>query len=253
MAERLQTEDFDYQGMVILGASGNIGTRLIERVTESDYPEGEHINNPDLANGKNPINHQHPTKIIAIADSTHYYVALEGISAEVLRASENTRVNVKNLLAEKGTPHNGDLTAISKEITFKINATNEWGGGVPIKEAHVGYVDLTDSRETRILYNEVVNNTKSAVVAVSKKVLGYATKAEFDAYQQSGRVELLPTVGAGMDAIAHLASYPESRESLLQVDAMVSGTNLAICKGLESEAYQKGQVDYRLSEKKITC
>jgi len=244
-------KDFDYQGMVILGASGNIGTRLIERVTESDYPAGEQHENAELADDKNPINHQHPTKIIAIADSTRFYVDLNGIPAELLRTSEDTKTNVKNVLADLGVDHYGDLSLIPKTIRMRIDqALNPIDIDLeteitppPVQEEHIGYVDLTDSIKTKPVYDFVTQHSQSAVVAVSKKVLGYADKAQFDAYKNSGRVELLPTVGAGMDAIAHLANYPESRESLIQVDAMVSGTNLAICKGLESEAYKRGEIE----------
>ncbi len=260
MAENMENRDFDYQGMVILGASGNIGTRLVERVTESDYPQGEHHPNPDLLENKNPIPHKHPTKIIAISDSTKYFVNINGIAADELRnkdlvsdkiksreeyeneaeyQSTITKANVKRILAEKGTAHGGNLTAIPSEVKKQIlEATPP-----PIEEANIGYVDLTDSQNTRELYDHVINDTQSAVVAVSKKVLGYASKENFDRYKNTGRIEYLPTVGAGSDAIAHLANYPESRERLKRVEAMVSGTNLSICKGLESEEYQRGEIE----------
>lgn len=239
MEDAKLNEDFNYQGMVILGASGNIGTRLIERVTECDYPDGEHHENSDLSDEKNPINHQHPTKIIAISDSTHAYVDVNGIPASLLRVTGDTRANVKSLLKERGKLHHGHLEMIAAEIKNQTeNVPNS-----PVREKDIGYVDLTDSRETKALYDAVISQTSSAVVAVSKKVLGYATKAQFDHYTVGGRTEILPTVGAGSDAIAHLANYPESRESLIQVDAMVSGTNLSICKGFESEAYQNGEIE----------
>lgn len=230
MPETLGNADFDSQSMVILGASGNVGTRLIERVTESDYPQGEAYHNPELPSEKNPINHQHPTKIIAISDSKRFYVNLNGIPAELLRTTEDTRANVKAILEEHGQEHGGNLESIQEEISCQIG---EQEGDKKVDEAHVGYVDLTDSRETEVLYSSIIECTRSSIVAVSKKVFGYATKEEFDAYLASGRVEYLPTVGAGMDAVLHLSEYPESREQLEEVAAMVSGTNLGICKGFE--------------------
>ena len=37
--------DFGYQGLVLFGAPGNVGTRTIEKITEEDYPVGEHFLN----------------------------------------------------------------------------------------------------------------------------------------------------------------------------------------------------------------
>jgi homoserine dehydrogenase len=211
-----------HQGLVILGASGNIGTRLIERMTDRDSLETE------------------PQKIVAIADSTHFYVNLQGLAAADLRANPDTKANVKKILAQYGEPHGGDVTLIAKEIKRLISDSKDT---CTISEASLVYIDLTDSKSTKPLYEAVLNHSQSALVAVSKKVLGYANQAQFSAYIKTRRLEILPTVGAGMDALNHLLDYNTSCENLIEVSAMVSGTTLSICQGFESEAYQAGHLE----------
>ena len=235
----MSIEESSYQGMVILGASGNVGTRLVERTTEGDYPQGRAHSNPELLH--NPFPHQHPTLIIGVADSQRYYVDINGIEASMLRATEDTKANIKGVLNDLGEAHNGDLTLIVEAVQRQIVAPEN---AVGLSGEYVGYVDLTDSVEAKAVYEQVLGETESGLVAVSKEVLGHLDRDYLWEMYETGRLQFKPTVGAGMDSVQNCLDSADGPYPITSIEAMISGTCLGLCKGLESEAYQNGKIEF---------
>jgi FlaA1/EpsC-like NDP-sugar epimerase len=74
------------QEIIIIGATGKVGTELIKQITEKD--------------GKKPA-HLHPTKISMVANSG-YFKILKDENAGQLRAEK-----MREFLEREGTPYDG--------------------------------------------------------------------------------------------------------------------------------------------------
>lgn len=261
MAEILQTDDW-YQGVNLLGATGNVGSQYIVQATEGDYPIEEHWDNPEL--DINPFPHQHPTKITAIASSTKYYVDLAGISAQEFRNEDSVRTvvqalvengeikteadkqraivqaNVKRILDEQGSPYQ-DSAEIVKAVEMAKTEAKMNDQAHPESEQMI-YVDAAVGN-FKPLYERAIK-MGSGVVAANKDTIAYLTQEEFRAFTDKGLLEFKTTVGAGANAVDFCQRAAETSFPVLEIAATLSGTCGKLSLALSSEEYLNGDKEF---------
>ena len=98
MAETQPNQEW-YQGVNLIGATGDVASEYIRRATEEDYPKGEHWPNPELKPEHNPINHPHPPSSLKIynhnvfADFQPNFV----LAMLIQNMTEKTKIRANNL------------------------------------------------------------------------------------------------------------------------------------------------------------
>ena len=199
------------QNVVIVGATGNVGSELVRQIIQYD---GKHEG------------HAHPTNIIGLVSSEYIIEVTEDDLPGLHQNTGNIaamRHYLRTLLQENGTLYDGNLQTVSGFIDDSS----------PLKAPVV--IDVTALKGRRVIdfHKEVLKDGRMLVTA-NKNPLSLGTYETFrNLTNDRRRYAYGPTVMAGGEAIRWLQQMVDLRETPEVIRGCFSGTLGYIASELE--------------------
>ncbi len=180
----------NFQDVFIIGATGNVGRKLVEQI----------VQNGDTSQER----HVHPTRIIGLASSTHYLFDSEGLSRGKSLA-----------FADKKGP-----TSKYDSLDKLIELSNGRRGSDPLV-----FVDVTDAKDIANFHLKIIEQTPHAVVTANKNPLTLSDYGTFKSLtRQPFRYDYRCSVMAGAEAIVALRDLRDVGDPPLILEGCFSGT-----------------------------
>ncbi|MEK7545237.1 MAG: hypothetical protein AAB551_03855 [Patescibacteria group bacterium] len=187
------------QNIAIIGATGNVGRKLIAQVARDDVPElGIHRN---------------PTVVVALADSKHLAINPGGFPREFLERFSQTRLEVGTLGAAIAHGEEG--------VQSLLGRMGSLGFGKDLI-----YVDTTAATDVATqLHVKIIEETQSGIVTANKNPVA---RSSYDEYRRltndQRRYRYSATAMAGLGAVPWLAERHIIQDKIDEMNASLSGT-----------------------------
>lgn len=188
------------QKVFIIGATGEVGTRLVEQI----YYSGD----------QDPEEHENPTRVVGLASSKKFIFRERGVSVKEGEGFVK-RQNGENYQSLD------DLVKISEEAGFGESLV---------------FVDVTNSgKEMYYFHRKIMNETEYKIVTANKKPLVMASTEEFQKLTKDvGRYGYRCSVMAGADVVTKLRDLRDLRDGVVTIEGCLSGTLGFVCGEIES-------------------
>lgn len=213
------------QDLFIIGATGKVGTALVNQIIEKG----------DI----NPKLHVNPTRIVGLASSTRTIYSPEGLTEKQAYEFTGKRYDgameyakVGELLGIANHGHNEHNRNQSELVFVDVTAVNE-----PMTKFHL----------------EIIRNSPHSIVTANKNPVALSGYADFQLLTRDAkRYGYRCSVMAGADAVPFLRDLRDLNDNLHSVQGCLSGTLSYIASELEKgrkfseilkEAFDKGYTE----------
>lgn len=195
------------QRLFVVGATGNVGRELIKKVIT--YDNAEH--------------HKNPSKIVGIANSTHYEFRPEGVSIEDLKKISLSQERAKEVLEQK-IPY--------KELGMLLDQVLSAG-----MDGEIIFVDVTAGREELLKFHKkVITQSNNSLVTANKNPISLYGMEDFKILTQyHRRYDTNTTVMGGGGALSFVCERYEIRDFIRKIEGCFSGTLGYILSELQKE------------------
>ena len=195
------------QRIFIIGASGNVGRELIKKALSHDIAE----------------HHRNPSKIVGMANSTHYEFKPGGLSSEDLKKVSLSAEKAKEVLSQK-IPF--------KELSVLLDQVQSSG-----MDGEVIFVDVTAGKEALLAFHkEIITKSRNSIVTANKNPISLFGMDDFKILTQyHRRYDANTTVMGGGGALNFVSERFEIRDFIRKIEGCFSGTLGYILSELEKE------------------
>lgn len=196
------------QNVFIIGATGAVGSELLQQVVTLDSP---HLRR-----------HRNPTRIVGIANSTHGLFCQDGLKdGDILASIESSPGGVLSYLKshQDVVEHGGDLTKLIGLMD---------GSGI---ENDVIFIDVTNGgKALEAFHLAVITQTPNRIVTANKNPIALSNfEAYRDITRHRERYGLRSTFMAGAHAVTELINLYDLSEKVNNVSGCLSGSLNYMC------------------------
>ena len=195
------------QNIFIIGATGGVGSALIEQISQFDIGD---------------LNHLHPTRILGVANTKR--ILLADPSSMPLGLSWEHGENIKADMERMGRLMHDRYASILGSMTL-----------LGIKISDIVFVDVTaDSSRANLDFHLEVVRLGWSIVTANKNPLALSTPEEFRCLTKDRRrYAYRASVMAGWPAVSELLWAYDTKNIVTKIEGCFSGTLAYICSELE--------------------
>lgn len=195
------------QRLFVIGASGNVGREFIKKIISLDTAE----------------HHKNPSKIVGIANSTHYEFKPDGILVEDLKKISLSQERAKEVLSQK-IPY--------KDLGILLDQVKSTG-----MDGEIIFIDITAGKEALLKFHKkVITASRNSIVTANKNPISLYGMEDFKILTQyHKRYDTNTTVMGGGGALNFVCERYDIRDFIRKVEGCFSGTLGYILSELEKE------------------